>query len=79
MNARVYVPVLVMLPKLPTGSVWPNYGGESVARFDSWCALLMDVSLSEGLRPLAKGNSQGHDQGFLAIPFVEELRMWAII
>ena len=36
----------------------------------------MDVSLSEGLQPLAKGNSQGHDQGFLAIPFVEELRMW---
>ena len=36
----------------------------------------MDVLLSEGLRPLAKGNSQGHDQGFLAIPFVEELRVW---
>ena len=36
----------------------------------------MDVSLSAGLQPLAEGNSQGHDQGFLAIPFVEELRMW---
>jgi hypothetical protein len=37
--------------------------------------LLMKVCLSKGLQLLAKGNNQGHDQGFLAIPYFEELRM----
>ena len=76
MNARYYVLVLVLLPKIPIGLVWPDNGGESVAVALSALYLLMDVSLSVALQPLAEGNSQGHDQGFLAIPFIEELRMW---
>lgn len=39
------------------------------------CALSLNVRLSVGVQPLAEGNSQGHDQGFLAIPFIEELKM----
>jgi hypothetical protein len=75
MNAKLYVLVLVLLSKPPIGLVWPDYGGEPVPVYFV-CALIMDVSRSAGLQPLAKSNSQGHDQGFLAIPFIEELRMW---
>lgn len=36
-----------------------------------WLAL--GRSASNGLIPLEGGNGQGHDQGFLSFPFVEEL------
>lgn len=41
-NARACALVLILLPKTPTGLLWPSDGGESVAVLPV-CALLMNT------------------------------------